>query len=475
MLAAFILAVVTSCNKENLGENSGVLEGTQTTTITVAVPNGAGTKSVDPMTNNSDPVKFDIDQPVTFNVYQDQFESSPSSVITAVLEKEDDSSTSEYTEYTATLSLPSGSKYIDVILNGDNASRTNNVNTRQGGQDVAAVRISRSDNNTGQITAVTGTVGIDAKATVTVSPEMARLEMINDMTTSNGGFDGTETAGQVTIITKDEATGALISTNKNTLTKTQALTHYKGLTFTSYYIDNIHLLRENSVAEPPFVDDSNKSGASGEYDRNAWLADYSGVNVKKEFMHDAKIKYTANSAWGVIMGDTESALPSSFLPSFFAEKASGTIETSVGYNVFDQNAYIISSGAPTNHDEAKLVQPHFIIEISYFPALTWDSNGEALTWSTTKITRYMNFGAFRAASGAGYAETYATFSKGYVYQFKLSDVLDALTNLDKTTTETGGGTRPPGGGEDPDADDVDVALEVKVLDWKVVAVTPEPL
>lgn len=79
------------------------------------------------------------------------------------------------TTLTKTLEVNGTATYLEVEGNIDNATKTANVNTRQGGATSSAVRV------TGGNTITAGTGGANGTCAVEVAPEMARLEVVGNL------------------------------------------------------------------------------------------------------------------------------------------------------------------------------------------------------------------------------------------------------------------------------------------------------
>ncbi len=379
-----------------------------------------------------------------------------------------------YEKYTATVDVAPNATHVYALMNADgetaveagtSVTLSDVANTRQGLVNQFAVQIDRSVD----LSASNGEIKLNgagqAEATVTVGPEMARIEMINDLLT-DGKWATLLATNMVGVVDTDgDGVG---NAGDGDMTYADVLAHYDELRIEAFYLDNVKAKR-GDAAITDYNDDFNDTGWP-ELWLNSFLDEDSSI---PGYVKGASSNY----------GDTPGAF-TILNNSTTATEFAGIFNNSVGYNVFP-------TAAPTGTGDALIADakdnkhPHFVIAVSYFP-----SQGTGATkpfaptaFSKTRITRYINLAAYVAD---GTADGLVTFSAGKLYQFNLSNVLAFLLDIktdgvnpedpDKDPIDPGDPidpVNPPT--EDPDDINRNVQMSVQVLDWQVEPVTPLPL
>lgn len=167
-LAASVLASGFFISCSNEGDT--VLDSTpKHVAISLNLPKMAATKSLDDVAANGDKVTMEG----TVMVYAKQSENG--AIVNTYTLTVADFGGDQATTLTKTLEVNGTATYIEVEGNIDDATKTEDANTRQGGAKSSAVRV------IGGKAITPGTGGANGTCAVEVAPEMARLEVIGNL------------------------------------------------------------------------------------------------------------------------------------------------------------------------------------------------------------------------------------------------------------------------------------------------------
>ncbi len=451
-------ALLTSCEKAGQnGASEGELEGGASQT-TLSIQIGNTTKSTGAQSKDNQTAYFDDTQNVTIKTYATaDLSGNPVESFTTKLTKGAAGSTSVGSgttqNYEAKFTLlKKDSKFVDMELNGDGAVLGASVNSRQGsitdssnpvvlinGKSATALGVT----NNGQVVQGTGDAAQTATASLTVAPEMARIEIINDLATD---------AAWNTFMAKTNAVnGGDFGT---TMTYAQTLKHYQNLQVMTVYADNVKNERTATAV-------TNQNAVQNN-DPLKWLDQYKAGAAWVNLSDDINFSIT-----GVAGATTLTNLQGIF------GSTTANVGNAVGYNIFPTSAPEGTGDAQVT-DAKDNKHPHMIIAVKYQKAVNVDNSAgyppvTADGYGAEEV-KYINLAAYLDG-----ASKLVTFNPASVYQVKLSDVLNFLLKLE-TVTPGGGGIDPVDPPTtDPDAKDTELTVAVQVLNWDVVPVTPLPL
>lgn len=157
-----------SCSSES--EQSGIVDNSpKNVSVSIELPRLAESKMVGNAGNAGD--KVTLAGPVMIKAKQGE---SGAVVNTYTLDATDFFE-ADGTSKTKTLEVNGTATYIEVEGNIDDATKTDDVNTRQGGTTSSAVRV------TGGKNIIAGSVGANSTCAVELSPEMARFEVVGSL------------------------------------------------------------------------------------------------------------------------------------------------------------------------------------------------------------------------------------------------------------------------------------------------------
>ncbi len=440
--ATLVAMMATSCSQDKLGQNES---GDDKLTKVSFTTGNFGTRSAGPLTKNEQNAYFNPNETVTVIAYAGATELKS---FTADFDTEV-ASTPDYQRYAAEVLLPSNATHVDLVLNENDVTNTEDANTRQGSTselaaNVAKVRISKTtiDDDTNGL--IKSSAGGGYEATLSLRPDMARIELVNEDLASDLDFTNyLASTKDIEIVADGATTGTSVNLDYEFI-----LSQYANLEVTGYYLDNVMLTADGTLTDH---NATYESSADANW-RLKWLGEYADGGAS-ENMDDVLAPYVITGATGAI---TPGNLAAAFGTYELAAGSTATA-TSIGYNVFP-------TATPNDVNDAKLTKhPHFIIQVTYNPAtfsipagVTNPSQADVVVNAPgAEVTKYINFAAYTVGS------TPVTFEGGNVFQFDFKSVIDALIEGNVT--------------DNPDSKDKNVSVEVRVLDWEVTEVTPLPL
>lgn len=200
-LAASLL--LFSCSNES--EQGGIVDNSpKNVSVSVQLPRLAETKMIGDAGNTGD--KVTLAGTVMIKAKQ----GANGAVVNTYTLDATDFFESNGTSKTKTLEVNGTATYIEVEGNIDDATKTNDVNTRQGGTTSSAVRVTGSNN------IIAGTAGANSTCDVELMPEMARFEVV-------GSFGATTNVTNLVIhgiylnnVKQNRADAALVKSTKDT-------------------------------------------------------------------------------------------------------------------------------------------------------------------------------------------------------------------------------------------------------------------
>ncbi len=280
-------------------------------------------------------------------------------------------------EYYTTASLIKESTHAFLEMNFDNGILTSNVNTRQGDVNAPVVLIDNRVEGNDKVKTEILEKGDAYELTSDLIPEMARMQIVNDLA-----------AGQEL---KPNGVAA------------EALT-IKNISIEAIYINNTKLDRAADTLARTIDAQA------------AWAADYAPAGDKSKLFDVA-----TGDEWTSIIG-ADGMLAAGKDVAFFGPDTivnGQTRKAALGYNVFEQALDLEGD----NKSLAKQAQPHIVFEVKFAGTGVGDYTLDQ------EYTQYLNVVAFKAASG------YTTISRGNVYEMNMSDILKFIVDPETELTD----------------------------------------